>query len=138
MLEREDPRKVQALLQAVGLCPDDFALIPHAPSEAEAIERLNAVKAKFKAGFRKLAHELHPDKPSNDPSKAEQLRILLLIRDHVEKLRVSTPLPARRAVTIHYYPGERGQARAHTTVDPLERARRVSTMGPSVRWVRTR
>lgn len=138
MLEREDPRRVQALLQAVGMCPSDFESIRQASSPAEAIERLNAVKAKFKAGFRRLVQELHPDKTGNDTTKAEQLRILVLLQKHVEKLKVRTPLPVQQTVTIHYYPDQQGRVQTHTTMDPLDRARRVVALRPSVRWVRTR
>jgi len=145
VLERENPQVVIGLLRASGLSPRDFEMVRLAESKAQAEKLLGGLKAKFKVGFRQLLKTLYADATRGDQAKQELLRVAVLVQKHIESLEPQwTPPPAlpahepKKAVTIHYYPGSNGDARVHTAVDPVDRAMRISTLRPSVKWVRVR
>jgi len=88
-----DP-EVQKLLGEMGVNPQDFHLIQRAPSFEDAQRQLEALKDKVKAGFKKLAFELHPDRTDNDPEKTRKFKLACAIKNDVDKLSVSVSRPA--------------------------------------------
>lgn len=131
----------------MGLHPADFQDVRLAPNAEEAARRLEKLRARFRAGFKKLAFDLHPDRTGGDPQKTEDFKALIQLRDGFDKLRVpefspepevrvysstvvfnNPPPPSpKRKVVIHYYPRSEG---GRATVTTEESAGRVAGMAP--------
>lgn len=138
MLDREDPKKIEALFRDAGVFVEDFNSVRLAKTQEDADHRLVSLKAKFKVGFQRLALELHPDRNSGDSAKTERLRILVLLKSHVERLQAPRIEPPTRArgVVVHYYPTKNGVGQV---VEPYHSATTVASMTPTgVRWIRVR
>jgi hypothetical protein len=80
----------------MGVVPLDFQSIQTAPSFEEAKRLLEVLKDKVKAGFKKLAFELHPDRTGNDPVKTAKFKLAANVKNDIEKLTVGQqprPMP---------------------------------------------
>jgi len=138
MIDREDPKKIEALFRDAGIFAEDFNSVRFAKTQEDADHRLASLKTKFKVGFKRLALELHPDRNSGDSAKSERLRILVLLKSHVERLQAPRikPVTYTRGVVIHYYPTQNG---VRQVVEPHHSATTVASMTPTgVRWIRVR
>jgi len=97
----------------MDLTPEDFHGVRQAPSLEEAQRRLAIVKEKVKTGFRKLAIQLHPDHTNGDPEKTELFKLLVTLKNDIDKLQVERQPPqvppmhmgtVTRVVVVNYYP----------------------------------
>lgn len=81
-------------MRELGIGPPDFQHIHQAPSYSEKCERLEALKKKAKAGFKKAALRLHPDIPENrTEEKTELFKLVSLVVDDIGNLHVRPPRP---------------------------------------------
>jgi hypothetical protein len=125
---RFDLPQVRELLLEMGLRPEDFSAVGQARNREEAIQLVSSLKAKFKAGFKRMIHQTHPDRNGGDPTK---FNLLMQVAKEFESLKVKDPKPTVRYHTVfnapipprppkrggipHYYPvGYHGT----TTVNP--------------------
>lgn len=129
----------------MGLRPEDFQAVRLAPNPEEAGRLFANLKERFKAGFKKLAFELHPDRTGGDPQKTEDFKALIQLREGFDKFQVPTYVPEsakvysstivfnnppstpKKKVVIHYYPRSGG---GRATISAEESAGRVAGMAP--------
>lgn len=138
----------------MDLTPGDFHGVRQAQTLEEAQRRLAVVKEKMKVGFRKLALQLHPDHTNGDPEKTELFKLLVTLKNDIEKLQVehrpqrpqvppmraAEPMPIR-VVVINYYPrGPQAPTVSPRPRAPGQQAVAAATMHPGsgVPYVRVR
>lgn len=93
-----NPRLLEDLLLQMGFTSEDFNSVRRARTRAEAVQRLQGLKARFKVAFRKKVLELHPDHTGGDAAKSEQLQHLLTFARELEGTEIPPEAPR---VLIH-------------------------------------
>lgn len=96
----------------MDLTPEDFHSIRRASTLEGAQQRLAIVKEKVKVGFRKLVLQLHPDHTNGDPEKTELFKLLIALKEDLDKLQVERRSPPQvppmpigvTRVVVRYYP----------------------------------
>ena len=95
------PELLERVFVALGVHPRDLQEIGRtSQSVQEAQERLDALKAVAKKGYRKAAHANHPDKHGDDPEKVEFFKALSeqwAALSEVEIAQRPPPPPVQRA-----------------------------------------
>ena len=117
-----DHPQVQSLLLQMGLQPEELRAIGKAKNRGEAVQRLEALKAKFKKCFKKMVLQLHPDRNDGDSEKTAQFQLLMEMSKEFENLKINDPptaptvryqtmfngpippIPPKRPGVPHYYP----------------------------------
>ena len=84
----------------MGFTPADFNAVRMARDRNEALQRLEALKVRFKSALRKRIPSLHPDRTGGDPVKSQQLQVLLDFARELEKTQIPREVQAPRVV-IH-------------------------------------
>ena len=91
-------------MRELGITPADFQLIEQASSYPEKCERLEELRAKAKAGFKKAALRLHPDIPANrSEEKTEMFKLVARVLDDIGRLRVRPPRPVMRPIFVQAF-----------------------------------
>jgi hypothetical protein len=116
--------ELEKLLLQMGFCPEDFNSIRRARTYEEATQKLNTLKARFKAALRKKIPDLHPDRTSGDPKKTAQLRLLLDFSKELEATQVPREVAPR--VVIH-------KIVFHNPIPPTRRAGAWAGLPPEIR-----
>lgn len=91
--------QLEDLLLQMGFTPADFNRIRLARSRNEALQKLEALKIRFKLEFRKKIPSLHPDRTGGDPEKSQQLQVLLDFARELERTQIPQEVAPR--VLIH-------------------------------------
>lgn len=103
-------QQVEEGLRLMGLSMADIQWPTRSGNLEEAKQRLVALKAKAKTGFRRAAMDLHPDRTGGDEAKSELFRVVCALNDDIEKLEMqdrSTP-PPRPPMRVHVHVQHRG------------------------------
>lgn len=93
-------RPLEDLLLQMGFTPADFNEVRMARGRGEALQKLEALKIRFKAAFRRKIPSLHPDRTGGDPAKSQQLQILLDFARELESIQIPQEVVPPR-VLIH-------------------------------------
>lgn len=97
-------QQVSQALQLMGLTFADLQFPLQTNNLEESKQRLVQLKARAKAGFRRAAMDLHPDRTNGDEGKAELFRLVSCVMEEMEKLEVAQrPVmpPPIRVVVVH-------------------------------------
>jgi hypothetical protein len=99
------PSQIEDLLLQLGFTPEDFNEVRRARDRAEAVQKLETLKVRFKSALRRVIPSLHPDRTNGDPVKSKQLQILLDFARELEKTQIPqevvTPRILIHEVTFH-------------------------------------
>ena len=95
-----NPALLEDLLLQMGFTPADFNGVRMARGRDEALQKLEALKVRFKSAFRKKIPSLHPDRTGGDPIRTQQLQILLDFARELEKVQIPQEVAAPR-VLVH-------------------------------------
>jgi hypothetical protein len=99
-----DPALIQAS-QELGVGLADVDVLRRMPFEA-AVQKLEELKTRARARYRKLAFKYHPDRNPGDAKAEAMFRALGTVLGEIDKLRVERPPPLPQTVTVvQFYPG---------------------------------
>lgn len=126
----------------MGLTAEEFIEVREAPTLQERTRLLDALKAKAKKAYTRLAFQLHPDRTGNDPEKTALFRLLTQVKADIEALEparlpipqpqpiVVVPHPPQPAVRVPGYFRTAASQPPVIRINPYDRARFTAVMSP--------
>lgn len=86
--------QIAEVMAGLGVAPED---LQRARVNARA---LDALRARLKKSYRKLALSLHPDRTGGDPEKARLFQLATEVVQEIERMKVEPPRRVKWAVRI--------------------------------------